>query len=245
MASHLVREGSGAGVTLEGIRALMASFVAERDWERFHTPRNVALALVGEVGEVAELFQWKGEVSRGAPELGSDGRIRLGEELSDVLVYLVRLADLCDVDLGKACIRKVRINQLKYPAAMTRGRAVKYTELKGSELFKRKRPLTDEEMSSLEEQRGTSRWWAAPIVAAARAAPSLADAAAESTDDAPVPPSPAASEAAAKPGARSGEELSDPGFWAGLVVGMVLAWLAVYGGAPLLDAVRSLAWGVA
>jgi dCTP diphosphatase len=78
-------------VTLEGVRAAVERFVADRDWEKFHTPRNVALALVGEVGEVCELIQWKGELGVGAPELSADERVKLGEELSDVLVYLMRL----------------------------------------------------------------------------------------------------------------------------------------------------------
>ena len=90
--------GFEASVTLERLRGAMAAFVAEREWERFHTPRNVLLALVGEVGEVAELFQWRGEVGEGLPGWTPGDVAHVGEELSDVLLYLVRLAHLCRVD---------------------------------------------------------------------------------------------------------------------------------------------------
>ena len=117
--------------TLEDLRAAMAAFVAERAWHKFHTPRNVLLALVGEVGEVAELFQWRGEVPVGLGE-GDEGwsstdRTHLGEELSDVLLYLVRLADLCRVDLPAAALRKMRRNAEKYPVDRCRGSSAKYT----------------------------------------------------------------------------------------------------------------------
>jgi dCTP diphosphatase len=71
---------------------------------------------VGEVGELSEIFQWKGEVQRGLPDWKEEEKIHLGEELSDVLLYLVRLSDICGVDLGKAALRKVELNAIKYPA---------------------------------------------------------------------------------------------------------------------------------
>ena len=120
--------GFEASVTLERLRGAMAAFVAEREWERFHTPRNVLLALVGEVGEVAELFQWRGEVPRGLDASWSAAdREHLGEELSDVLLYLVRLADLSGVDLPTAALRKMRRNAEKDPADKCRGSSAKYT----------------------------------------------------------------------------------------------------------------------
>ena len=120
--------GFEASVTLERLRGAMAAFVAEREWERFHTPRNVLLALVGEVGEVAELFQWRGEVPRGLDASWSAAdREHLGEELSDVLLYLVRLADLSCIDLASAALRKMRRNAEKYPADKCRGSSAKYT----------------------------------------------------------------------------------------------------------------------
>ena len=97
------------GELREGMRA----FVAERDWGRFHDPKSVLLALVGEVGELAELVQWlpaDGTLARDEPL-----RSRLGEEMSDVLLYLVLLADVLDLDLGAAARAKLAAAHRKHP----------------------------------------------------------------------------------------------------------------------------------
>ena len=67
------------------------------------------------MGELSEIFQWKGEVPKGLPDWKEEEKVHLGEELSDVLLYLVRLSDMCGVDLGKAALRKVQLNAVKYP----------------------------------------------------------------------------------------------------------------------------------
>lgn len=79
---------------------------------------------VGEVGELSEIFQWKGEVPKGLPDWKEEEKVHLGEELSDVLLYLVRLSDICGVDLGKAALRKVELNAIKYPPASSLQRLV-------------------------------------------------------------------------------------------------------------------------
>ncbi|PAN37582.1 hypothetical protein PAHAL_7G104600 [Panicum hallii] len=112
--------GKGVGeaapaVTLEDLRKRMADFAKERDWDQFHSPRNLLLAMVGEVGELSEIFQWKGEVPRGLPGWEARETEHLGEELADVLLYLVRLSDMCGVDLGKAALRKIGLNAIKHP----------------------------------------------------------------------------------------------------------------------------------
>lgn len=94
----------------------MREFTEQRDWGSFHDPKSVLLALVGEVGELAELLQWLPadevtELARGAAL-----RARLGEELSDVLLYLVLLADVLDIDLATAATAKLAGNARKYPA---------------------------------------------------------------------------------------------------------------------------------
>ena len=71
---------------------------------------------MGEVGELSEIFQWKGEVPKGLPDWKEEEKVHLGEELSDVLLYLVRLSDVCGVDLGKAALRKFELKAIKYPA---------------------------------------------------------------------------------------------------------------------------------
>ena len=118
---------------LESLRRRLRGFAAERDWDQFHTPRNLALALVGEVGELCECFQWRGDsgAELGLPDWAPAKRSHLGEELADCLLYLVRLADKCDVDLPAAAAAKLRKNAAKYPAQQVRGSAKKYTEYEG------------------------------------------------------------------------------------------------------------------
>ncbi|XP_068178475.1 glutamyl-tRNA(Gln) amidotransferase subunit B, mitochondrial [Antennarius striatus] len=116
--------------TVEDIRRMQAEFTDERDWNQFHQPRNLLLAMVGEVGEVAELFQWRGEVAEGLPDWTDSEREHLAHELSDVLIYLVELAEKCRVDLPQAVIRKMALNRLKYPASKVHGSSKKYTEYK-------------------------------------------------------------------------------------------------------------------
>ncbi|GFZ01842.1 hypothetical protein Acr_15g0004510 [Actinidia rufa] len=113
-------EGDNQSVSLDVLTKKMEEFAKERNWERFHSPRNLLLALVGEIGELSEIFQWKGEVPRGLPDWEEEEKVHLGEELSDVLLYLVRLSDICGVDLGKAALRKVELNALKYPVTLSK-----------------------------------------------------------------------------------------------------------------------------
>nr|XP_019572822.1 PREDICTED: dCTP pyrophosphatase 1 [Rhinolophus sinicus] len=115
--------------TLEDIRRLHAEFAAERDWDQFHQPRNLLLALVGEVGELAELFQWKPDAELGPQAWPPKERAALQEELSDVLIYLVALAARCRVDLPQAVLSKMDTNRRRYPAHLSRGSARKYTDL--------------------------------------------------------------------------------------------------------------------
>ncbi|XP_075384572.1 dCTP pyrophosphatase 1 [Tenrec ecaudatus] len=115
--------------TLEDIRRLHAEFTAERDWDQFHRPRNLLLALVGEVGELAEIFQWKPDEEPGPQAWPARERAALEEELSDVLIYLVALAARCRVDLPQAVLSKMDTNRRRYPAHLARGSACKYTDL--------------------------------------------------------------------------------------------------------------------
>jgi dCTP diphosphatase len=116
-------------LTLAQLRDELRSFAAERDWNQFHTPRNLCLALTGEVGELAECFQWRadGECAPGLPAWTAADKEHLGEELADCLLYLVRLADRSGVDLADAALRKLAKNRAKYPADKSYGSAAKYT----------------------------------------------------------------------------------------------------------------------
>jgi dCTP diphosphatase len=92
---------------LDDLTQRMREFTTARDWEQFHDPKSLILALVGEMGELAELFQWLPADSALARSLEEPLRTRVGEELSDVLLYLLRLADVLGVDLAEAATVKL------------------------------------------------------------------------------------------------------------------------------------------
>jgi NTP pyrophosphatase (non-canonical NTP hydrolase) len=113
---------------LAEIREIMRQFVSERDWDQFHTPKNLATALSVEASELLEPFQWL--VSGDKSELDEARLTAIRHEMADVLVYLVRLADKLDVDLFQAVQEKMVLNRAKYPADQVRGDSRKYTEYK-------------------------------------------------------------------------------------------------------------------
>ncbi|KAK7318012.1 hypothetical protein RJT34_02709 [Clitoria ternatea] len=85
----------------------LAEFAELRGWDKYHSPRNLLLALVGEVGELSEISQWKGEVAKGLPNWSCDDKEQLEEDLSDVLLYLMHVADVYGLDLGQADLTKI------------------------------------------------------------------------------------------------------------------------------------------
>lgn len=112
--------------SLISLREQIRAFVAERDWDQFHTPKNLAMALSVEVAELVEHYQW---LPSGADaELDARKRTAIRHELADVLVYLIRLADKSGVDLQQAVLEKMELNRAKYPAELVRGDARKYNE---------------------------------------------------------------------------------------------------------------------
>jgi NTP pyrophosphatase (non-canonical NTP hydrolase) len=113
---------------LAEIREIMRQFVSERDWDKFHTPKNLATALSVEASELLEPFQWL--VSGDKSELDEARLTAIRHEMADVLVYLVRLADKLDVDLFQAVQEKMVLNRAKYPADQVRGDSRNYTEYK-------------------------------------------------------------------------------------------------------------------
>jgi dCTP diphosphatase len=106
------------------LRDALRAFAAERDWQPFHTPKNLAMALSGEVGELIEHFQWLTPEQSAA--LTPQQREEVELEMADVLMYLVRLADVLDIDLAAAAGRKLAINGERYPVECARGTAAKY-----------------------------------------------------------------------------------------------------------------------
>lgn len=113
--------------SLETLRARLAEFAAERDWDQFHNPKNLAMALAGEAGELVEHFQWL--TFEQAANLPPETREEVALECADVLLFLLRLADKLDIDLAAAAKKKLALNARKYPVEKSRGRATKYNKL--------------------------------------------------------------------------------------------------------------------
>jgi len=113
----------------EALRALqqrLAAFAAARDWDQFHSPKNLAMALSVEAAELVEEFQWLTEEQ--SRRLDGDRRERVRLELADVFIYLLRIADKLGVDLMQAADDKIALNEQKYPADRVRGDSRKYDD---------------------------------------------------------------------------------------------------------------------
>lgn len=119
--------GGSAPDALEALREALRRFAAERDWDQFHFPKNLAIALSVEAAELLEHFQWLPDTESAA--IPADTRAKVREELADVLLYLILLADKLDVDLAAAAVDKMAVNAKKYPVHKARGNSKKYTEL--------------------------------------------------------------------------------------------------------------------
>ena len=119
-------EDTGRAMDFDDLQARLRRFAAERDWEKFHSPKNLAMALSVETAELVEPFQWLTEdESRSLPD---EVRERVTEEIADVQIYLARLADQIGIDIVAAVHAKLAMNAAKYPADRVRGSARKSTE---------------------------------------------------------------------------------------------------------------------
>jgi NTP pyrophosphatase (non-canonical NTP hydrolase) len=115
--------------SLRKLQAEVVAFRDERDWAQFHRPKDLVLGLVAEAGELAEVFLWRPEEELRDLKRDDALRSRLGEELADVLVYLLYLADAAGLDLAAATRAKLAQNASKYPVEKAKGTARKYTDL--------------------------------------------------------------------------------------------------------------------
>lgn len=110
---------------LEELKQKLRLFAADRDWDQYHTPKNLAMALIAEAAEVVEHFQWLTEEQ--SSNVPPETLEQIGHELADVFVYLIRLSDKLGIDLIEAANSKMALNEEKYPADKARGSAKKYT----------------------------------------------------------------------------------------------------------------------
>ena len=112
--------------SLEQIKIRLREFADERDWDQFHSPKNLAMALIVEAAELVEHFQWLTEEQ--SQSLPSEKLAEVEQELADIQIYLIRLADKLGVDMEKAVNAKIELNAKKYPAEKVRGSALKYND---------------------------------------------------------------------------------------------------------------------
>jgi NTP pyrophosphatase (non-canonical NTP hydrolase) len=113
---------------ISALQQQIDDFATQRDWKQFHTPKNLAMALSVEAGELVEIFQWL-SAEQSFLKDNPKGKQAAAEELSDILTYLLRIADILDIDLVTALQEKLEQNGKKYPVEKARGTAKKYTEL--------------------------------------------------------------------------------------------------------------------
>ena len=115
-------------IPLKKIIDYQRKFVKARDWETFHTPKNLSMALSGEAGELVEIFQWLSQEESLLVKNNKVKREMLSDELADIFFYLLRLADKLEIDLESAFWKKMKKNAKKYPVKLARGSAKKYNE---------------------------------------------------------------------------------------------------------------------
>ena len=108
------------------LRQAALSFATERDWEQFHSPKNLAMALAGEAAELMEHFQWLTTTQSERDQLPDDSVEDIRQEMADIFLYLLRLSERLEIDLSEAVQEKLSINEMKYPIELAKGNATKY-----------------------------------------------------------------------------------------------------------------------
>ncbi|MFZ5496700.1 MAG: nucleotide pyrophosphohydrolase [Verrucomicrobiota bacterium] len=118
-----------ATATVAALRERVLAFAREREWEQFHSPKNLSMALAAEAGELLEHFLWAESRDSAAPLADPKKREQIEDEIADVVIYALEFANVGGIDLAKAIGAKLAKNAAKYPVEKARGRSAKYTEL--------------------------------------------------------------------------------------------------------------------
>jgi len=113
---------------MEELKNRLQEFAKVRNWDQFHSPKNLVMALNGEVGELTEIFQWLDAEKSKLGNLSEKDKARCKEEIADVFLYLIRLADKLEIDLIKEANNKIDINSEKYPIDLSKDNAIKYNQ---------------------------------------------------------------------------------------------------------------------
>lgn len=112
--------------SLMQLRSKINDFVRERDWEQFHSPKNLSMAMIVEAAELVEHFQW--DTPEASQTLSPEKRTEVSHELADTFVYLLRIAEVLEIDLIAAANAKIKLNAIKYPVEKAKGKHNKYTD---------------------------------------------------------------------------------------------------------------------
>jgi NTP pyrophosphatase (non-canonical NTP hydrolase) len=123
------KSGAPLLIDISGLSEALSIFASERNWDQYHSPKNLAMALTGEVGELSEIFQWLTEDASKSVATNPDTATAVRDELADVTLYLVRLASVLGVDLNEAVSQKLQKNAAKYPVDKSHGSHKKYDKL--------------------------------------------------------------------------------------------------------------------
>ncbi|MDI6801597.1 MAG: nucleotide pyrophosphohydrolase [Thermodesulfovibrionales bacterium] len=118
----------GNNLNLEDIKKRLAKFAEDRNWDQFHTPKNLSMALAAEAAELLEIFQWLTD-EQSKEIINNEKEMSLvRHEIADILIYLIRLADKLEVDIEKAVMDKIEVNEQKYPVTLSKNNAIKYSK---------------------------------------------------------------------------------------------------------------------
>lgn len=118
-----------SATTISELKTRILAFARERDWEQFHSPKNLSMALAAESGELMEHFLWATPEESGVVARNAAKRAKIAEELADVVIYALEFANVTGLDVAAAIEAKMQANALKYPVEKARGNSAKYTEL--------------------------------------------------------------------------------------------------------------------
>lgn len=114
-------------IDIDTLKKTLADFAEIRDWKKYHSPKNLAMALTVEASELLEIFQWMSEAESLAAKDAPEIKESISHELADIIIYAIRMADLLDINLNEALLNKMAMNNAKYPADKVKGSARKYT----------------------------------------------------------------------------------------------------------------------
>ncbi len=115
-------------MNIKEIQKRLRDFAEERDWEQFHSPKNLSMALAAEAAELLEVFQWLTEEQSEEIANAKKEIALVKEEIADIFIYLARLADKLNIDIEKAVLKKIELNEMKYPIEISKGSATKYNK---------------------------------------------------------------------------------------------------------------------